>query len=392
MNRDAMPSLIATTMVQILASMTMFGVSVIAPVAALDIGVPATLIGVFTSIAFGSGMLAGLLTGAFADRFGAIRICQLTMASAFVGVALLTLSTPAAALASAVFLGLCYGPINPVCTHILARVAPERRRPLFFSIKQSGQPAGVAISGVLLPPLVLLYDWRAAIFVTGVLACVAALCIQPLRPRLDAVRNANRPIHIGSVIEPLKLVWLESRLRCLALSGFILSGCQVSLSTFYVVYLTAAMAMPLTTAGLMYTVMQVGAVLGRLFWGAVADRFISGHLVLVGLGLANGVISVVAGLFAPDWNIWIIGLVSFMLGATSHGWNGVFFSELVKYAPAARTGEAASGIQFATLAGVVVVPSLFGVIVAVSGGYFIAFAAVACAATIAAAYIKLRLR
>ena len=84
-DRGAVAPLLATSSVQVTASLTMFGVAVIAPVAAPDIGVEATLIGAFTAIAYGFGMLAGLLTGAFSDRYGAIRVGQTAMLLAFLG-------------------------------------------------------------------------------------------------------------------------------------------------------------------------------------------------------------------------------------------------------------------------------------------------------------------
>jgi MFS family permease len=382
-DRGAVAPLMATTSVQMAASLTTFGVAVIAPVAAPDIGVDATMIGTFTSVVYGSGMIAGLTAGAFADRFGAIRVGQVAMVLACLGVACLALSSPIAALVSAMILGL---------THILARVVPAKRRPLFFSIKQSGQPAGTAIAGLLLPVLVLMYDWRVAMLVTGGIALLVVLGIQPLRPRLDAVRDPSRTIRLGNVAAPLRLVWREPKLRCLSLSGFIFSGSQVSLASFFVVYLTEELSLTLTVAGVIFTVMQMGGVLGRLFWGAIADRLAPANAVMVSLGIGTGIFSIIAGYFAPDWPILVLGILSFALGATSHGWNGVFFSELVKFAPEGSVADAASGAQFATLAGVAVVPVLFGAVVTLSGNYLLAFMGVAAAMFVASGYQRLLLR
>ena len=91
--------LVATFSVQTLAALAMFNVAVIAPAAAPDIGVDPTLVGLFTALAYASGLIIGLLTGTLADRFGAIRICQSTMVFAFIECCLLSLSTPLAALA-----------------------------------------------------------------------------------------------------------------------------------------------------------------------------------------------------------------------------------------------------------------------------------------------------
>lgn len=371
--RGAAAPLLATSAVQVTASLTMFGVAVVAPAAAPDIGVEATLIGTFTAIAFGSGMLAGLLTGAFSDRYGAVRVGQAMMLLAFLGVACLALSGPLAALLSAVVLGLSYGPVNPFSARILAQVVPRIQRPLFFSIKQSGQPAGTALAGAVLPSLVLMFNWRVAILATGAVAIVVALCIQPLRKRLDAMRNPALAIRAGHVVEPLRLALSQPRLRCLTLSGFFLAGTQVSLASFFVIYLTGPLSLSLTTAGLLSAIMQVGGVTGRLFWGAIADRLVSSNLILGGLAAATGVFSMTAARFPDDWPaIWLAAL-GFLLGATSHGWNGIYYSELVKVAPHDRVGDAASGAQFGSLAGVAVVPAIFGLVVTLSGSYFPAF-------------------
>ena len=143
--------LAGTFAVQTIVSLAMFGIPVIAPVAARDIGVDAELVGTFTAIAYATGMFAGLLSGIAASHIGLIRVCQSTMVLVLAGALVLALSSPVAAIASAVLLGLSYGPINPVSTQILASVTTPRARPLVFSVKQTGMPAGAALAGVLLP-------------------------------------------------------------------------------------------------------------------------------------------------------------------------------------------------------------------------------------------------
>ena len=198
--------LAGTFAVQTVVSMAMFGVAVIAPVAAPEIGVQAELIGTFSAIAYGFGMLAGLMTGALAGHFGAIRICQLAMVFVLFGVVALTISTPLAAIASAVLLGLSYGPVNPASTEILARVTTPRTRPLVFSAKQTGMPAGAALAGAILPLLIVAFDWHVAIVSTGILAIVVAFAIQPLQSQFAAKPDATRSVSAKNIIDPLGLV------------------------------------------------------------------------------------------------------------------------------------------------------------------------------------------
>ena len=374
-----------------MVSMAMFGVAVVAPVAAPAIGVKAELIGTFSAIAYGVGMLAGLMTGALADRFGAIRICQVTMVFTFLGVTALTLSTPLAAVASAILLGLSYGPVNPASTQILARVTTTRSRPFIFSVKQTGMPAGAALAGAFLPFVILVFDWRVAIVATGILAIVAALGIQSLRDRIDAVRDTTRRISAGHIVEPLRLAWQSPHLRCLMIVGFVCAGAQVAIATFYVIHLTSVLAMPLETAGLIYTALQISAIVGRLVWGGIAGHLVPGDRVLVGLGFATPILALTAGMFDASWPNWSIWLVSVLLGVTSHGFNGVFFSEFTRHATAGQTGTAAGAMQFAMLAGVASVPLVFGVLVTLTQNYFAAYSVIALPVLATATYAAVTL-
>jgi len=376
-NRLAVPALAGTFSIQTLAAAAMFGVSVVAPAAAPDIGVEATHVGTFTAIAYGSGLIAGLMTGALADRYGAIRVSQLTMIFAFIACYLFALGTPWAAFASAIALGLCYGPVNPASTHILARVVPERSRPLYFSIKQTGMPAGAALAGATLPTLVDQFGWQTAILVAGIAAVLVGIGVQPLRRPIDAQRNPEREIKFGNLWAPLFVVWHTPRLRSLGFMGFVYSGSQVTIMTLYVVYLTSELEMTLTLAGVIYMVLQLSAVVGRLFWGAIGDRYIASSRLLILIGVGSAAFCALSGFYSVDWPIWSIVVVSFLLGITTSGWNGLFFSELVKHAPDGKTGEAAGGLQFATLSGVMTFPAVFGLMIVLFDSYLLGFSLLA---------------
>jgi MFS family permease len=293
---------------------------------------------------------------------------------------------------AAIFLGLCYGPINPSSTDILARVSPARWRPLIFSIKQTGMPAGAALAGALLPAIALTQGWQAALATAGAMALIVAVLVQPLRRRLDSGRDAGAPVRASGIAEPLKLVWRTPALRHLAVVVFLFAGAQVALATFYVVFLTEALALPLTTAGAIYAILQVSAIVGRLFWGWLADRHVPTIRLLTGLGLAMAAATATGGLMTPDWPLWLVAAVSCAIGLTSHGWNGIFFAELVKHAPPERMADAAGGVQFANLAGVACGPPLFALIVILGNSYLPAFLTAALAMAAAGLFLKLKFK
>jgi MFS family permease len=383
--------LAGTFAVQTMVSLAMFGVPVIAPVAAPDIGVKAELIGTFTAIAYLAGTVAGLMTGAVAARVGAIRVCQLAMLLVLAGTMALSLSYPVAAIASAVLLGLSYGPINPVSTQILASVTTPRTRPLIFSIKQTGMPVGAALAGLLLPLMIGLFDWKMAFVSIGLAAILVAVVIQPLRPGLDAHCTSGQPIRMTRIVEPLRLGLASPQMRSLLTIGLVYGGSQVAIASFFVIQLTGPIGLRLETAGLMYTLMQLSAVAGRLLWGGIAGWMIAGNHVLVGLGLATSMIAIAAGFLQPSTPLWLVAVVSILLGMTSHGFNGVMFAELTRHVPEARISTAAGGLQFASLVGVAIFPLIFGLLVSLHGDYLVAYTIIAMAVLAAATFAACRL-
>ena len=70
-------------------------------------------------------------------------------------------------------------------------------------------------------------------------------------------------------------------------------------------------------------VLQLSAVVGRLFWGAIGDRLVASRKLLVLMGLIRNILRI--NWFFIEWPIWAITSVSFLLGMSTSGWNGLFF-------------------------------------------------------------------
>lgn len=358
-----------------MTSMAMVSVAVVAPEAAPDIGVDATYIGAFTSIAYASAMLSGLVTGTLVARYGAIRVCQATLVSAAVGLAALALATPAAAVLAALFIGVAYGPGNPASAHLLTGIAPPRWRPLIFSIRQTGVTLGGAVTGAVVPYLAVRFGWQVAVFAVGGLGLVLLAAMQPLRRTFDAGRRTDVSLAGISLVAPLRHVFGNPALRRHAAAGFCFAGCQVCVAAFFVVYLTDALAMPLVEAGFVYATTQVGGIVGRILWGATAESLFPSRRVLGGLGLAIAVCLATIAAAAGSWPLPVMLGLGLAIGLTSFGWNGVYLSEIANLVPDGAVGEATGGVQFIMFGGVVAVPPGFGALVAATGSYTLAFSA-----------------
>jgi len=372
------PALIAMLAVQILTSMTGTTGSVLAPVAAPDLGVQTYLVGVYVGIIYGVGALSSGTCAGFIARFGAIRVSQVCMLLCASGLALGALGQVWSAVLGAVLIGVAYGPSPVASSHILARLTPPSWMNLIFSIKQTGVPIGTGLSGLLLPSLAVALGWQGATLIFASLCLLAAIVIQRLRASLDSDRDPSRPLFaLASLSSAVRLVSSDPDMRRLSIISFAYAGMQTILSAFLVTFLSSRMDMAIVLAGIVLAISQGSGALARVIWGFTADRGgIDPVRLLAGLGIAMSVIALVTGVIAPDWPFALVVLVCASFGATAAGWNGVFLAQLARLAPG-RVSEAAGGSHLATFGGVMVLPPVFSLILAATGSYAIGFACVA---------------
>jgi MFS family permease len=367
--------LIVMLAIQSLTALAMVAVPVLAPSAAPDIGVPVTFTGLFIGVVFLGAMWATLLSGSLVRRFGAIRVSQAALLACAAGLLLLLIGSPWLLMVSAVLIGFGYGPITPASSHILMRTTPAHLMSLMFSIKQTGVPLGAMLAGLVLPPVMVGFGWRGGALGVAVSCITVALLAESTRRQLDTDAEPGVALSLQSVGAPLKLVWSVPSLRLLVISSFFFSATQVSLTTFLLPYLTSDMALPLISAGLIFSTAQGAGVTGRILWGYLADRRVAPPIMLGGLALAGAGASIVAAIIAPSSGLIALMCLFMLYGAVAIGWNGVFLAAVAREAPAGRAGMATGGSLAITFFGAVIGAPAFGLLAQWSASYGVGFIA-----------------
>ena len=364
-----------------MATMAGLTVPVFATVAAKDLGLDPNNVGIYASIIFIGAMGSSLLCGGFVLRYGAIRVSQLCLVLAAIGIALTAGGTLTIIVVSAVVLGIGVGPATPASSHILARHTPAHLRSLVFSIKQTAVPIGGVLAGAVVPVLVVYFGWRGAAIGVGVICLVLAALVHPARRMFDIELRPRERLFHGSLISPLILVLKDRGLRGLVLASGTYAALQQAFSVFLVTYLVQGLDMDLVRAGLVLAVAQGGGVGGRILWGAVADLIGNSRLVLGGLGLASACFAVAVASFDSGWSFGVILGVSAAFGVTAIGWNGVYLAEIARLVPHDQVGRATGGALFVTFFGVVSAPPLFGLMATMTGSHgagFLVLATLSC--------------
>ena len=385
--RTARVALAATLTIQIFTSFAGTATAVLAPEIAGDFGIDPRLIGVFIGTVYGGAMLASIACGSFIERYGPIRVSQVCVALCASGVAATAFapaSLPDLLALAAIVIGLGYGPITPASSQLLQRTAPPARMALTFSIKQTGVPAGAALSGALLPGLALLGGWRATFVGVALVGAIVVALAQPIRGRLDGEHSPRRPMSFAGIVAPLALVWRSKPLLMLALVSFAYSATQVCLTSYLVVYLTGSLGFSLVSAGLALTATTLAGAAGRIGWGMVADRLLAPRKVLALIGLIAAGCALAMATSTPRWPAALVIGLATCFGATAIGWNGVQLSEVARLAPPGAAGKVTGAASVITFAGVVIGPPSFALLSSLTGGYRAGFASLAVASGFAA--------
>lgn len=402
-------ALTVTLSVQMIATVAMTTPSVLAPVIAGEIGVGAQHVGWLVSLAYLAAMLSGLNGGWLALRHGSVRTSQGALAASAGGMCLMAAGHPLLLLPGALLLGVGYGLTNPAAADILSRHAPPARRGLFFSIKQTGVPLGVALAGLAMPALLALMRWPSAVLVLAAVIALTALTLGPTRRRLELAHEPapstgqapasvrDSPASAGDaatsagdsaaprfvdtlrtrLIAPLREVMAFPPTRQLAITSLIYALIQVSFLTFLVSMLKIEHHYTLALAASLLAASQAASVVARIGWGHVADRWVDPTRLLGMLGLAMAASMLMLGLAPADTpSIAMLG-ITLACAATAVSWNGVYFADLVRHVAPHKVAQTTGATQFLTFLGGMSGTAIFAGLVSLTGSYSAVFAGLA---------------
>ena len=366
-----LPALLATLAMQAIVVIASLIVPITVQESAQTLGVDPALVGYYTMVLWLGGMASTLFSGGLIRRYGALRVCQATLAIAAAG-ALLTGVASIAAFALAGFLiGVAYGPANPAGSHLLARLSPVHLRGRVFSVKQTSVPVGATIAGLLVPVVAIAWGWQAAGPAIALLCIAAMVAVQPWRARLDEDRDPSAAPFAAHPLAAIRQVWALPALRRTVLASAVFSMGQFCFTAFFVTFVMQRAGFDLADAGSLFSVGFLAGIAARIGWGWVADAT-SSRAALAVLGVAMAATALIATALDPGWSWLAVAALSAAFGATAVGWNGVYLAEVARLAPGGDVGTATGGAMFFTLTGSAFGPALFGA-VAGAFGYSAAF-------------------
>jgi MFS family permease len=368
--------------IQIMISLSVLSLSVMMPAVARDLAIDPKLVGIFTAIIYGVAAATALAAAEPIVRLGAVRICQVALLMAAIGLALNAAAAVGMTVLAVVFIGAAQGPINPASAHVLAQRVPREWFGMVFSLKQTGVPIGFALAGLVFPFLLGLVGWRGASLVAAAAAVLTALVVELLRPSLDAVVIAGKSS--PGIWRAVHFVFGHRDLRVLGISAIVYVVAQHTFTFYLVTYLYEHCQLSIATAGGLLSASQIFGTAVRLISGGAGDRF--PRMQLLGwTGIAMTAGCVATGLLDADTPFWLITAVVVGYGSVVISWNGTSQAEFAHLSPPGEAAAVASVQTALAFSGAVIGPPIFAAI-ASWASYRMAFFAVAASVLVTAVW------
>jgi len=370
---------VLTLLVQAMVSMSTVAIPVLMPVAAGELNVPSSYVGIFMSLIYLGATVVAPVSGYFINRFGAIGVSQVCLVLCALGLGAISIPVVPMMIIGALIMGIGYGPVTPASSHLLVRTTPVSMMSVVFSIKQTGVPIGGAMAGAIVPHLVILWGWKMSAILVGALCLILGIFLHPYRKQFDTERSALSRLSWKNVVESVKMAVSHHELRYIVIASFFFSTMQLCLISFIIIYLIEDVKMTLIQAGIILATAQTGGIVGRIVWGALVDRGVNPRLMLGILGIAMTAGALSSAAFSPEWPFFGVLIVCALFGAAAIGWNGVYLAEVARVAKPEFAGMATGGSLFFTFAGILIGLPAFSLLVEKSGSYPLGFGIIAVA-------------
>jgi MFS family permease len=367
------------------ATLALMAAPVLAPSIARDLDLSPEWVGLYSGTVWGSALLISAWAGRIVERLGAWQTSRLCAVLCALGVAAAASAHPLGLLASAVLIGLGNGIEAPPASQVLAQHVPAARRPMFFSLKQSGVQLGAVMASVSLPGLAIALGWRSALLAAALVVAGVGAALMLAMARHPAPAAPAPSPGTGPRAGWRKVLRANPALARLAIAAGAFGATQVCLNSFIVTFLVRERGLELAQAGWVAALTQGCGLVGRLLWGWVASRVLPSMSLLRALGCVMIVCALTLGTLGATMSMAALLPLAALFGLSASGWNGVFLAEVAERSPPGEIGTTTGAVMVLMMTGLVAGPLLFSTIASLSslGGAYAAVSLIALSGTLA---------
>jgi MFS family permease len=350
---------------QLVMALPVTGASVLAPRVAPALGVAPSMLGVYMGVLWAGATVASMASGALLARIAPVRALQLCLVAVVLGAFLTATGNLLLMALGALLMGFGAGPEVPASVQLLTRLTTSGNRGLVFAVKHTGWTFGSALVGALGPLLTAAIGWQGCVAVFAAACAVAVLALEPGRRRFDPDHVAFVPPR-GAVFESLRAIARSAPLRRITIVAVVLTVAFNAYMGFLVSLFVIELGYSLALAGTIFSIGNLGAIVGRIGAGSIAGRWIEPGALLLAIGFGMAGLAAVVGMATPQWPVVAVAMAAVLLGMVGGGWLGVCLAEIARLAPPDQVGLVTGGVLVFHYTTIIVAPLSFA---AIAGGF-----------------------
>ncbi|MFF5013597.1 MFS transporter [Streptomyces sp. NPDC001165] len=342
-----MPALLTCAMA--FSMMQLFLLGALGPRLVDDLKVSPTVLGLTTTVGFGTAAVLSPTGGRVVDRLGPRRCLVTLLLVSAVALALIGSAPGAGFLLVAVALGgLPQALANPATNKAILAAVPAERRGSVTGMKQSGVQLGAFAAGFPLAVLAGVAGWRGAVWTAAATAVLAAVWAARALPA-DPPPKAAPP----SWVPRGAIAWL-------AVFSLLL-GCGIaSVNTYLALYGVRRLGLGPTAAGALVAVLGIAGIAGRVGWSKMAGQ--PGRAAWLPGGLAAGAVGAALLLAASVYVHPLAWGAAVAVGVFAVAANAVSMVLVMQHAAPGRAGQDSALVSAGFFAGFAIGPPLFGLL------------------------------
>ena len=337
-----------------------------------DLNLTKAQIGMFPAALFLGQAIISIPSGLLTDRIGS-RYMMLLI-TLVLGTTFLIMSVTSSfilLLLFIVFAGFAYGSSHPTTNRGVVYWFPQRMRGTAMGLKQMGVTVGSASAAIILLPIANNNGWQVAVLCAAVSLLVVGLFVffvykEPKDNKLDNNQTKDK-ISMNSIFRLFK----HRVLVLITISAMLLSGSQMILNTFIILFAYERIGLTLILAGTLLVIAEIGGSLGRICWGMISDRIFKGKriIVLFLISLIVASVTIIIAFLPEGTPYYALAVIVFIFGIGSSGFNGIWMNATTEIVVPSQAGVATGfSITFSSL-GAVLFPPIFGSVIDATGTY-----------------------
>ncbi|MFD5512456.1 MFS transporter [Streptomyces sp. NPDC127051] len=315
-----------------------------------ELGISPTVLGLTTTIGFGTAAVLSPVGGRMVDRTGPRRCLVVLLLVSAAALALIGAAPGPGFLLAAVALGgLPQALANPATNKAILAAVPPARRGSVTGMKQSGVQLGAFAAGLPLAALAGGVGWRGAVWTAAAAAALAALWAHRALP---ADPPAKPAAPVSSLVPRGAIAWLA------VFSLFL--GCGIaSVNTYVALFGVRKLGMGPTEAAALVAVLGIAGIAGRVGWSKAARP---GRAERLPGALAAGAVLAACLLAAALYARPLVWVAAVAVGVFAVSGNAVSMVLVMQRAAPGRAGQDSALVAAGFFAGFAIGPPLFGLL------------------------------